>query len=159
MTARPNLHAAIADHRQLHSVTAQLAQISAEVICAAFGPIKENIDANEIFLRDVGFSSCTDRFLRFGFLVGNSLENLRPLAESFGYSFGKFFGADFLFAHFLVIDVVGVNAVFNCAQPRIVHLLCRVSKPKMYQHHDSSEEQTGWIRKVLTSTSGSRTVN
>ena len=81
------------------------------------------------------------------------------MSKSFGYSFSKFLRSDFLFAHFLVVDVVGVNAVFDRAQPCIVHLFSGVSETKMDQHHDSAEQQTGWIRKVLTCTPGSRTVN
>src|SRR5215217_7780076 len=75
MSARPNFHAAIANHCQFHALAVYFAERVAEIVCGTTGPIEKNIDANELFLSSLSIRSGDVRLLALAVLP--SLQNLR----------------------------------------------------------------------------------
>ncbi len=61
----------------------------------------------------------------------------------------EFSGADFLLADALVIDVIGVDAIFNGTQPGVVDERGDVRLVDVDEHHDGAEQEAGWIGQVL----------
>src|SRR5688572_13042136 len=96
MTAGPNFHTAIADHRQLNALAVNLAERIAEIVSGTTGPIKKNVNADEFFLRRRGCAGRARRRL-LAFAVLPRLQNLRRLTKPLNHGFGKLLRADFLF--------------------------------------------------------------
>src|ERR1041384_5776202 len=80
VAARPNFHAAIADHRQLDTFAIYFAERLAEIVCRTAGPIENNVDADEFFVRRLCVGSCCVRLLAFA--VFTRLQNLWSLAQA-----------------------------------------------------------------------------
>ena len=63
---------------------------------------------------------------------------MRFLAQALDNRLRKFFGPNFLFAIAFVINVIGMHAVFDRAQPGVVNSLRHIGLSNMDQHHDRS---------------------
>jgi len=122
LAAGPNLHAPIANHRQLEIVRRHISQRLAQVVRRAFHPIQEHINAYQLLLGVRAFFE--DRLfgkhsLAVIFVICDRVQRVRFLTETLDNGLTKFFSADFLLAYFIVVDVIRVDAVFDSAQPRV----------------------------------------
>ena len=82
---------------------------------------QENVDADQLFLRGSTDAVLACEALTVSGFVLPRFQDLWRLSQSLDNRTRKLIRATFLFADFFVVDVVGVNAVFNRAQPRVVN--------------------------------------
>ena len=73
--------------------------------------------------------------------VLGGLELLRLLPETRDDRVGELLGADLLFRDAFGIDVVGVHAVFDRPQPRVVRALRGIALPDVHQHEQRTMQQ------------------
>ena len=59
-------------------------------------------------------------------------------------------GSNFLFADAFGVDVVGVDAVFDRAQPRVVRELGRLALADVHEHQQRAVQQTRGVGHVLS---------
>src|SRR6185503_2114175 len=112
VTARPNLHPSITDHREFDAVAVYFAKRIAEIVCRPACPVEKDINADELFLRSRFLASRPrKRFLALAVFPG--FQNLRRLSQSLDNRLCKLLRPDLLFTDFLVVDVVSVNAVLD----------------------------------------------
>src|SRR5579875_2772477 len=71
------------------------------------------------------------------------------LAQPLHYRLCELFGSDLLLANTFFVNVVGMDAVLNCAQPGIVNALGDVRLTDVYEHEQGTMEQAGWIGEIL----------
>ena len=148
---RPNFHAAITDHRQLQPLATEPTQLAAEIVRRSLCPIKKTSTPTSSF-----FGLATDavdvlaRLSLSAALYLPRFQNLWRLSQSFDNRTRKLIRSNFLFADFFVVDVVGVNAVFNRAQPCVVDLFGVFVQSDVDQHHHRAEQKTGRIREILS---------
>src|SRR5579885_821528 len=71
------------------------------------------------------------------------------LAQPLHYRLCELFGSDLLLANTFFVNVVGMDAVLNCAQPGIVNALGDVRLTDVYEHEYGAMEQTGRIGEIL----------
>ncbi len=102
-------------------VHAELLHDFGDLIGIAVATVDEDVDAGAQLHRRL--AGRPDRQIHRGLVVLDRLETLRLLAETLDHGVGELFGADLLLRRSLFIDVVGVDAVFDGAQPRVVHAL------------------------------------
>src|SRR3954447_9325087 len=126
VTTGPNLHTTITDHREFDAFTVNFTQRVAEIVGRSFGPIEKNIDANHLFMRR-RFRAGGTRMRLFTLAILTRLQDLRRLAQTLDDGIRKLLRPNFLLTDFVVVDVVGVNAVLDRAQPRIVNAFRVVS--------------------------------
>src|SRR6185436_10463633 len=93
VTAGPNLHATITDHREFHAFTIYFAERVAEVVCRSTRPVEKHVNADELFLRG-RFLSCRPRLRLIAFAVFPRFQNLRRLSEPFDNSLRKLLRPD-----------------------------------------------------------------
>ena len=74
---------------------------------------------------------------------------MRLLAQTIHDRLRELFSSDLLFADAFIEDVVGVNAVFNRAQPGVVNSLGGGGLADVNQHHDRAHQQPGGICQIL----------
>src|SRR6266576_3525275 len=91
--------------------------------------------------------------------IVDRFEHMGLLTQTFNDSFGELFRSNFLLTYALNIDVICVYTIFERAKPGIMHYSNNICLVYMYQHHDCSKRQAGWINDVLSCGTGSRAMN
>src|SRR5579883_2113915 len=71
------------------------------------------------------------------------------LAQPLHYRLCKFFCSNLLLANTFFVNVVGMDAVLNRAQPGIVNALGDVRLTDVHEHEYGAMEQTGRIGEIL----------
>src|SRR6185295_9680067 len=75
----PDLHAAITDHGEFDAVAVDFTERVAEIVGRAFGPVEENVNTDEFFLRRLPAGGAHMRLLALAILL--RLQNLWRLAQ------------------------------------------------------------------------------
>ena len=135
---RPDLDAAVADHRQLQAVAARA--------CCSAAPSSSGVAARASpGTRRRRPASFVARRARRSPASAPSCATLAAYATALSVcgfwprraidGLGELLGADLLLADALVVDVVGVDAVLDRAQPGVVDALGDVGLADVHQHH------------------------
>ena len=99
------------------------------------------------------------RFICVVFIVLDRLEMLGLLPEARDDGVGELLGADLLARRAFLVDVVGVNAVFDRAQPGVMDALGDVGLADVHEHQNRAVQQARGIGEVLTCAARRRAVN
>ena len=121
-TSRPHFRAAIGNHRQIEAFTADTFECSPNSSAVPSCQSRNTSTPTRSF-RSFGCSMATGYkcvMLRGGCIV-DRFEHMRLLAKTLNDCFSKLFRAYFLLAHALDIDIIRVDAIFDSAQPGIMH--------------------------------------
>src|SRR5258706_4790143 len=159
--SRPNLDAAVADHRQLQALRRDFAKRRSQIVGRSFQPVEIYINPHQLFpgIRSLFNDRLAIDFADISLFVSHSSQRLRLLAQAIDYSLRKFLCSDFLAARTFLVDVVSMDAVFNRAEPGILNLLSIVRLPEMDQHHDWPQLHSRRIGQILTGTARSPPMN
>src|SRR2546421_2816069 len=123
-------------------------------------PFQEHIYAHQFLL--LGVLRNRRMFMRnvcWGAGVAHGFELLWLLTKTRNDGTGELFRADLLLANTLGKNIVGMDAVFERAQPGVVHEGGNIGLIDMDQHHSRTQEQARGIGDVLTCAARCGTVN
>src|SRR5712691_3630706 len=144
MTTWPHLNTSIAHHCEFNAISVEPGYGFPQLVCRTLRPIEKHVHADQIFSRSRfrARGGYGPRSFSFDGFVFGSLQSPRHLSHAPHHSFGKLPGAHLPAAYAFLVNVVSVNAVFNCTQPRIVHAFGNAHLANVDQHHYGSQQQT-----------------
>src|SRR5579884_55533 len=139
----PDLCPAIGDYHQLQAITAHLPECLAQLVRASLMPIKEHVHANQFLC----LLWLVHRHRLILFMLGRSsilylFQYLRLLTKARDHRFGKLSRTHLFLAHALYIDVIGMNAILDGAQPGVMYQCRHVRLVDVYEHHHRRQQQT-----------------
>src|SRR5579863_3208372 len=159
-TFRPHFRAAIGNHRQFQPVAANPLEGFTQLIGGAAVPVQEDIHPHQVLLL-VGGCAGDGRVGRVPGRAGvaDGLQYFWRLSQAGDHRVSKLARANFLLADAIMVDIVGMHAVFDGAQPGVVDACRDIRLVDVNQHHDRAKQQTRWIGQVLSRAPGSGAMN
>src|SRR2546422_5401592 len=144
MSTWPHLDTSIAHHCEFNAISVEPGYGFSQLVWRTLRPIEKHVYADQIFSRSRfrAGGGRGPRYLSFDGFVSGSLQSPRRLSHSLHHSFSKLSGAHLPAAYALLVNVVSVNAVFNCTQPGIVHAFGNAHLANVDQHHYGPQQQT-----------------
>ena len=144
---RPYFDAAIVDHLQAQAVARQFADRLRQRVGIARGPVDEHVDALQLHRDGRPLRLRRGRRRRRTMRIRHRLQDIRLLAQPLDHRRGEFLRPHFRRADALGEDVVGVDAVFDRAQPGVVHLGRDLRLVDVHQHqHRAQQQPEGFAR-------------
>lgn len=149
-----DLDAAIGDHLEFQAAGTDLFEGASDDfrVAIALGPVDEDVDAGQFLLfRDLGFQIEVDSAA----LVFDRIELARLAAEPFDDGVGEGGGSDLVLAETFAVNVDGMDAVLEGAEPCVLDLLGVFRQADVDQHLRGGDEDARWIGDVLAGDVGS----